>query len=81
MTVAFGAVLPMAGLGPNVGGEEFRPVRDLYRIAFPEREGVDGTRAPGAAILVVAIAHGERRTRGRDLDSPTKAAPLVLGLI
>jgi hypothetical protein len=56
MTAALGAVLPMAGIGLNVSGEEIRPLYDLYRGSFPTEEAA-------TKLIYLAIRNFEKGGR------------------
>src|SRR6187549_69144 len=60
-----------------VRADVFCSLRDVYRIWFPQREGVDRRSRPGSAGLTMAIAHGGRLTADREANRAAKAASLV----
>ena len=81
ITTAFGAGLPVAGIGLQVGGNELLALRKCHFVTFPEGKSIDRAGAPGTAIFAVAIVHGEWRARGGNLDSATEATSRMRGLV
>src|SRR6266404_4266369 len=59
--------------GAELGG----PFRDLHALRLPEREGVDGPRAPLPARAAVAVAHAGGRAGHGDLDGAAEASAFV----
>jgi hypothetical protein len=60
---------------PLVGRQEFLAGGHLDRLRLPQREGIHGAGAPGAAILAMAVAHREWRASGLILTAPQKQLP------
>ena len=81
ISTAFGAGLPMAGVGLQVSRNELLALRKCHFVSFPEGKSIDRAGAPGTAILAVAITHGEWLARGSNLDGATETTPRMRGLV
>jgi hypothetical protein len=72
-------------VGFAVRADIFGSLRDLHRIGFPQREGVDRRSRPGSAGLAMAIVHYGWLTGHREANRAAKAAflaklPVALGV-